>query len=163
MISRRKLLTGLAGLVAGAFVTKQAAAKESAETEDFDDLRFPGDPTDHNVVYQFNKTSQKYHDAVLFSAGEMLRKYGDNVTVVITALGPGIHILAENPTREVSQVNKQKVKSLADYGVKFHACGNTLDSLGWTENDLYDFVEIVQVGAADLLELQEQGYGYISL
>ena len=163
MISRRKWLTGLAGLVAGVFVSKQASAKESSETESFDDLRFPGDPTDHNVVYQFNKTSQKYHDAVLFSVGEMLRKYGDNVTVVITVFGPGIHVLAKKPTREVSEVNKQKVKSLASYGVKFHACGNTLDSLGWTKDDLYDFAEIVQVGAADLLELQEKGYGYISL
>jgi len=161
MISRRKLLTGLAGLVAGAFTARQVVAEQVDDSSA--ELRFPGDPTDHNVVYQLNKSSEKYHDAVLFSAGEMLRKYNDNVTIVITAFGPGIHVLAKKPTRAVSDKNKQKVKSLADYGVKFHACGNTLDSLGWTKDDLYDFVEIIQVGAADLLELQEQGYGYISL
>jgi uncharacterized protein len=125
-------------------------------------LRFPGDPTDHNVVYQFNKSDQNYHNAVLFSAGEILRKYGDNVTIVVTAIGPGIHVLAKRPKRHVSERVRQKVKSLAEYGVKFHACGNTMKSLGWSEKDMLPFADIVKVGAADLMELQEKGYSYIS-
>ena len=125
-------------------------------------LRFPGDPTDHNVVYQFNKADQKYHDAVLFSVGEMLRKYGDNITIVVTAIGPGIHILAKQPLREVSEQNRQKVQSLAEYGVKFHACGNTMKALNWDKDDMLPFVEIVNVGAADLMELQAKGFSYIS-
>jgi len=162
MTTRRKLLTGLAGILAGALVSKHANAEE-ASTDSIDDLRFPGDPTEHNVIYQLNKSSQKYHDGVIFSVGEMLRKYTDNITIVVTAFGEGIHVLAKVPGRPVSKKNMQSIKSLADYGVKFHACGNTLDSLGWDKDDLYDFVEIVQVGAADLLEHQEKGFAYISL
>jgi len=162
MTTRRKLLTGLAGMLAGVFVSKHAAA-EQAPTESAEDLRFPGDPTDHNVIYQLNKSSEKYHDGVLFSVGEMLRKYNDNITVVVTVFGPGIHLLAKIPSRPVSEKNIQSVKSLSSYGVQFHACGNTLDSLGWDKDDLYDFAEIVQVGAADLLEHQEKGFAYISL
>jgi len=162
MTTRRKLLTGLAGILAGAFISKHAVAEEAA-TESLDDLRFPGDPTEHNVIYQLNKSSQKYHDGVIFSVGEMLRKYNDNITIVVTAFGEGIHVLAKVPGRPVSKKNMQSIKSLADYGVKFHACGNTLDSLGWDKDDLYDFVEVVQVGAADLLEHQEKGFAYISL
>lgn len=160
MISRRRLLAGLASMAAGVFASSQVQAEASAEGDG--ELRFPGDPTDHNVVYQFNKADQDYHNGVLFSVGEMLRKYDDNITIVVTAFGPGIHILGKKPKRAVSEHIKQKVKSLADYGVKFHACGNTMKSLGWTKDDMYDFVEVVQVGAADLLELQEQGYSYIS-
>ena len=126
-------------------------------------LRFPGDPTEHNVVYQFNKADQDYHNAVLFSVSEMLRKYGDNITIVVTVIGPGIHILAKNPLRHVSEHTRQKVKSLAEYGVKFHACGNTMKTLKWDKDDMLPFAEIVTVGAADLMELQEQGYSYISL
>ena len=165
MTTRRKLLAAIAGLLAGTVVTRQASAQAAAEApeESLDDLRFPGDPTEHNVIYQLNKSSEQYHDGVLFSVGEMLRKYNDNITIVVTAFGPGIHVLAKNPTRPVSKKNRQRVKSLADYGVVFHACGNTLDSLGWDKDDLYDFVEIVQVGAADLLEHQEKGFAYISL
>jgi len=133
-----------------------------AEEEKTGELRFPDDPTDHNIVYQFNKADQNYHNAVLFSASEMIRKYDDNITVVITAFGPGLHILAKKPLRHVSEHIKQKVKSLASYGVKFHACGNTMKSLGWTERDMLPFVEVVKVGAADLMELQEKGYSYIN-
>jgi len=162
MTTRRKLLTGLAGVLAGVFVSKHTAA-EQASTESADDLRFPGDPTDHNVIYQLNKSNEKYHDGVLFSVGEMLRKYNDNITIVVTVFGPGIHLLAKVPGRPVSEKNIQSVKSLSNYGVQFHACGNTLDSLGWNKDDLYEFAKIVQVGAADLLEHQEKGFAYISL
>jgi len=164
MISRRQLLAGLAGIAASVFATRNVSAEPGQpEADSSDELRFPGDPTEHNVVYQFNKADQDYHNAVLFSVGEMLRKYNDNITIVVTVFGPGLHILGKKPLRPVSEHTKQKIKSLADYGVKFHACGNTMDSLGWKKEDLYDFVEVIQVGAADLLELQEQGYSYISL
>lgn len=162
MTTRRKLLTGLAGMLAGIFVSKHAAAEQSPATS-AEDLRFPGDPTEHNVIYQLNKSNDKYHDGVLFSVGEMLRKYNDNITIVVTAFGAGIHVLAKIPGRPVSDKNMQSIQSLAAYGVKFHACGNTLQALGWDKDDLYDFVEIVQVGAADLLEHQEKGFAYISL
>lgn len=128
-----------------------------------DELRFPGDPTPHNIVYQFNKADQDYHNAVLFSASEMLRKYGDNITIVITAIGPGIHVLAKKPLRNVSEHTRQKIKSLAEYGVKFHVCGNTMKTMKWSRDDMLPFAEIVKVGAADLMELQEKGYSYISL
>lgn len=160
MITRRRLLTGFASMLAGVFATRNAGASETSG--ELDALRFPGDPTDHNVVYQCNKSAKKYHDAVLFSATEILRKYNDNVTIVVVAFGPGIHLVGKEPLRHVSEEAKQKIKSMADYGVKFHACGNTMNALGWTKDDLYDFVEVVQVGAADLIELQEQGYSYIS-
>lgn len=168
MITRRRLLTSFASIAAGIFAGRSVSASEvvpegaSGDAPEEAELRFPGDPTEHNVVYQFNKSDSKYHDAILFSAAEMLRKYNDNITIVITAFGPGIHILAKNPVREVSEEVKQKIKSMSDYGIKFHACGNTMDSLGWKKEDMHDFVEIVQVGAADLIELQEKGFSYIS-
>jgi hypothetical protein len=167
MNTRRRLLSGLlslgAGLLSVKAVSAQGASESSAETTgELADLRFPGDPTEHNVVFQFNRADQDYHNAVLFAVGELLRKYDDNVTIVVTAFGPGIHILAKNPLRPVSHHIQQKVKSLADYGVKFHACGNTMQSLDWGKDDMVDFAEIVQVGAADIIELQEKGYSYLS-
>ena len=160
MVTRRRILTGLASVVAGLFASRQAVASEASSAGE--QLRFPGDPTEHNVVYQLNKSDSKYHDAILFSAAELLRNYNDNVTIVITAFGPGIHVLAKKPLRDVSYEVKQKIKSMADYGVKFHACGNTMKALGWKKDDMHDFVEVVQIGAADLIELQAKGYGYIS-
>ena len=162
MNTRRRLLSGLltfgAGLLSSRVVKAEAAETDSAA----DELRFPGDPTEHNVVVQFNKADQDYHNAVLFAVGELLRKYNDNITIVVTAFGPGLHILGKKPLRPVSHHVQQKVKSLADYGVKFHACGNTMDSLKWSKDDIVDFAEVVQVGAADIMEHQEKGYSYLS-
>ncbi len=120
-----------------------------------------GDP-EHKVVYQFNKADPDYMEHVLFSVGALMRKYGDNIHIVVTAIGPGIHILGKNPLRPVPDIIKQRVSSLASYGVSFHACGNTMKSLGWTEKDMLDFADIVEIGADDLMLLQEQGYSYIS-
>jgi intracellular sulfur oxidation DsrE/DsrF family protein len=144
------LLFGLAG-VAGV----PLASGEEA-------LRFPGDPAEHKIVYQFNQADPDYHNAVLFSVGAMLRKWGDNIDIVVVGIGPGIHILGKNPGRPVSEDIKQRVSSLSQYGVKFHACGNTMKALKWSEEDLLPFAEVVEVGASDLMELQEQGYTYIS-
>ncbi len=153
--ARRRLLTGL---LAGVGVS--AASRLSVAEEE--ELRFPGDPPEHHVVYQFNKAELGYQDHVIFSIGAVLRKYGDNVKIVVVVFAEGIHILGKNPGREVKDEIRQRVSSLAKYGVEFHACGNTMKSLGWSEADLVPFAKVVEVGAADLMELQEQGYSYIS-
>ncbi len=159
--ARRRLLGGLvAGAAAATVSTTLQAAEEAAEEEE--ELRFPGDPPDHYIVYQFNKADLGYQDHVIFSVGEMLRKYGDNVKIVVVAFAEGIHILGKRPGREVKEEIQQRVSSLAQYGVEFHACGNTMKSLKWTEEELLPFAKVVEVGAADLMELQEQGYAYIS-
>lgn len=155
---RRNLVTRLligSGLLAAG--TRAIAAEESTEN-----LRFPGDPPDNKVVYQFNKADEDYHKAVLFSVGAMVRKYGDNIKIVVVGIGPGIHILAKNPKRPVSKEARQRVSSLEQYGVEFHACGNTMKAIGWTMDDMLPFAKYVEVGAADLMELQADGYAYIS-
>jgi intracellular sulfur oxidation DsrE/DsrF family protein len=135
-----------------------AAQKTAAATADDD---FFGEPK-HKLVYQFNKADPEYMEHVLFSVGAMLRKYGDDVRLVVTAIGPGIHILGKKPLRPVPELIQQRVSSLAAYGISFHACGNTMKSLDWGKDDLLDFAEIVEIGADDLMRLQELGYSYIS-
>ncbi len=158
---RRRLLGGaLAGVGVAALGSSRVSAQ--VESDGVDDLLFPGDEPEHKLVYQFNKADLGYQDHVIFSVGEMLRKYGDNIKIVVVAFAEGIHILGNNPGREVKDEIRQRISSLAHYGVEFHACGNTMQSLNWTEKDLVDFAQVVQVGASDLMELQEQGYSYIS-
>lgn len=153
---RRRLLAMALGLT-GVAMLGTAQAQEAV-----DDLHFPGDEPEHKVVYQLNKADPDYQNHVLFSVGAMLRKYGDNIKIVVVAFGPGIHVLGKEPKRPVSDEIKQRVSSLAQYGVEFHACGNTMKSLRWTEKDLLPVAKVVEVGAADLMELQEQGYSYVS-
>lgn len=152
----RRRWFGLATL-GGLLVAGRAAAKDSQ-----DDLHFPGDAVTNKVVYQLNKADAEYHQHITFSAGAMLREYGDNIKIVITCFGPGIHVLLKHPRRPVTEQIREKIQSLSDYGVEFHACGNTLASLHLGKPDLLPFAKYVQIGAADLMELQKKGYGYIS-
>ncbi len=121
-----------------------------------------GDTTTHKVVYQLNKADTDYIDHILFSVSELLRKYGDNIEIVVTVIGPGIHLLGKHPGRPIKAFHKQRVSSLANYGVQFHACGNTMKSLGWQEKDLIDEATMVPIGADDIMLLQEKGFSYIS-
>lgn len=137
------------------------AALSGSATAELIDRELLGEP-DHKLVYQFNKADPDYMQGVLFSVGEMLRKHGDDIHIVVTAIGPGIHILAKQPLRPVPELVRERVSSLAAYGVSFHVCGNTMKTLDWSESDMLDFAEIVDIGADDLMQLQEQGYSYIS-
>ena len=150
----RRLLIQGAGLLGAGVVAGKAQAHHT-------DTHFE-DKSKHQLVYQCNKADPDYLGHVLFSCGEMLRTYGDDIELVVTVFGPGLHLLAKRPERPIPKIHQQRASSLASYGVAFHGCGNTMDSLNWTKEDLMDFAQVVQVGAVDLMELQEKGFSYIS-
>ncbi len=155
LLSRpRRTLLKATGLLGGLF-TLGAARAHHTESH-FEDA------SAHRIVYQCNQADPEYLQSVLFSAGELLRKYGDDVEIVIAAFGPGLHLLGKRPQRPVPPELQQRAGSLADYGVAFHACGNTMKSLHWTEQDLLPFAKIVPIGVDDIMLLQEQGFAYMS-
>lgn len=117
----------------------------------------------HKIVYQLNKADDAYQEAIFNSISAMLKKYVDDVAIVVVVWGPGIHLLARKPKRPVPPLFQQRVRSMAEaYGVKFVACGNTMHTIGWTEADMLDFVRVEDVGAAAVMELQEKGYAYLA-
>lgn len=161
-LGRRKLLAGIAA-TGGLFAMNTGSrAQDAASVGKEKPSRFPGDTPENFIVYQFNQADADYHNHVIFSVGAMLRLYGDNIKIVVTAFGPGIHILLKKPRRPVARDIREKIDSLNVYGVEFHACGNTLTALGLTEKDTLPFAKYVEVGAADLMELQQKGYAYLN-
>jgi intracellular sulfur oxidation DsrE/DsrF family protein len=116
----------------------------------------------YKVVYQCNKGEPSDYKSLLFSVSQLKEKHGDDVDIVVTCLGKGIHLLAKKPKRGVPDTALEQMVYLDTFGVKFHACGNTMNALGWTEEDMHDFVEVVKIGAEDLMLLQHQGYQYLA-
>lgn len=117
----------------------------------------------HKVVYQCSGSGEDYYNHILFSVAELKAKYGDDIDIVVSCFGPGLHLLGKQPGRKVPEGALDKMVYLDTFGVKFHACGNTMKALGWTKEDLHDFVEEVPIGAEDLMLLQEQGYQYLNM
>lgn len=120
------------------------------------------DSVAHKIVYQCNKADEEYLSHILFSVGELIRRYEDEVHVVVACFGPGIHLLGKKPGRPIPQELQERASSLASYGVWFHACGNTMNSLKWTKEDLVDYAEMVPIGVEDIMLLQEKGFSYMS-
>jgi intracellular sulfur oxidation DsrE/DsrF family protein len=150
---------GLGAATAGGARSAQAASAAKPVASD----RMPGDPPEHRVVYQLNRAEPEYIEAILNSVGAMIGRYEDNVAIAVVVFGPGIHLLARQPRRPVPPELRQRAQSQArDYGVRFVACGNTMNTLGWTAADMAEFVKVEQVGASALMELQEQGWAYIA-
>lgn len=144
------------GAASAAEPVKPGTAPEKKE-------RFPGDPPEHHVVYQINHAEWEYLEHILNSISAMLTKYEDNVAIAVVVFGPGIHLLAKQPKRDIPELLRQRVKAQAtDYGVKYIACGNTMKTIGWEKKDMADFALVEEVGAASLMELQEKGYAYIA-
>ncbi len=154
-LARRQLLGAVAAAAtAGVTLPVQAAsAKPQAGTE--------GPP--HKVVYQINRHEPEYQEAILNSISAMLKKYVDDVSIVVVAWGPGIHLLAKKPKRPVPKTLQQRVRGMSEsYGIEFIACGNTMHTIGWEKADMLDFARVEEVGAAAIMELQEKGYAYIA-
>ena len=156
MTKRRQFLSLLGIGLGGAGLTLTKANAHHTDTH-FEDK------SSHRLVYQCNKADHDYIDHVLFSCGEMLRKYEDDIELVVAAFGPGLNLLAKRPKRPISPLQQQRVQSLAAYGVRFQACGNTMVSMHWTEKDIIDEAVIVPIGVDGIMQLQEQGFSYISL
>ena len=150
----RRIALRSIGLLGGLVAARQVQAHHTESHFD--------DSSEHRIVYQCNKADPDYLQHILFSAGELIRKYGDDVEVIVGVFGPGLHLIAKHPQRAIPPELQQRATSLADYGVAFHACGNTMKSLGWTEKNLLPFAKVVPIGVDDIMQLQEQGYAYMS-
>tara|TARA_Y100001935_G_C17291870_1_gene503834 strand:- start:685 stop:1158 length:474 start_codon:yes stop_codon:yes gene_type:complete len=116
----------------------------------------------YKIVYQCNKSDERYLLQILFSAGELIRKHGDDVQIVIACMGPGVHLLIKDKSIKVKRELKQKAASLAEYGVAFHVCGNTLKSINLKKDDLFQFSEVVPIGVEGVMLLQRQGFSYFA-
>jgi intracellular sulfur oxidation DsrE/DsrF family protein len=121
--------------------------------------RFPGDPASHKLVYMFNQADLAYQTSVLNSIQAIIKVYGDDASIALVAIGPGIHAFAQKPKRETHKEITDRIENFAkSYGVRFIVCGNTMNTVGYAEADMKPFTEYALVGAAALMRLQEEGF-----
>lgn len=55
----------------------------------------------------------------------------------------------------------EDMRTLADHGVAFVACNNTLKANSMTKEELFDFVSIVDAAVVELVARQADGYAYL--
>jgi intracellular sulfur oxidation DsrE/DsrF family protein len=108
------------------------------------------------IVLQISDGGDDKQTLVLNVANNLQTHYGvDNAKIEIVAFGPGLRLLFKDNT------NKDRIASLAQTGVQFSACQNTVKQmakqLGRTP-ELNKTAVPVTAGIARIVELSEQGY-----
>jgi len=112
-----------------------------------------------HIVLQISDPNPFKQTLVLNVAGNLLKYYGqDKVDVEIVAFGPGLRLLM------AKNANKGRIKGLADSGVQFSACQNTIKNftkkLG-EKPKLNPMAHEVAAGVVRIIELENKGYKLI--
>ena len=111
------------------------------------------------VVLQISDPNPFKQTLVLNVANNLVKHYGpDKVEIEIVAFGPGLRLLIDGNT------NQSRIDGLANNGVKFAACENTLNAftkaLG-KKPQLHKNATPVSAGVVRILELTEQGFSLV--
>lgn len=111
---------------------------------------------EHKFVLQISDMDPAKQTLVLNVAGNILKAYGqDQADVEIVAFGPGLRLLFDE------NANSGRIDSLADSGVRFFACENTIRNMS---NKLTTPIKVNahassgKGGIVRIKELTDQGY-----
>ena len=114
----------------------------------------------HKLVIQMNTRDPEIQTEVLSNIVNVSKYYGvDNVEIELVAYGPGIYFITKQSDF------RKRIESLMMQDVTFTACGDTLKTIKRTKGidlDLIDDVVIVSNGVPRMMDLQQQGYSYLS-
>ena len=113
----------------------------------------------HKLVIQVSTNDAQTQKIALNNAVNAQKDIGmDNISIEIVAYGPGLSIMtAKSP-------EAKRVSSLAQQGITFSACNNTMKKMAKKSGKmpvLAEGVGIVPAGVIRIMELQEQGYAYV--
>jgi len=110
----------------------------------------------HKVVFEVTREGVEQWSAVLTNV-ENLRKSLGNATeieVVVHSKGLGLLVAKDNPLAE-------RANKLAESGVVFAACENTMKKKNVTKDQLVPFAKTTDSGVAEIVRKQEAGWSYI--
>ena len=132
-------------IVAGA--TMLLAAKE----------KMPNSPSKHRVVFEVTTEGNEQWTAALNNVENVRTALGaDSTQIEVVAHGKGLGLMLAT-----NEALKDRMKQLADEGVVFAACENTMKKQRVTKDQLHAFVTTVDSGVAEVVRKQEEGWSYI--
>lgn len=112
------------------------------------------------VVYHVNDAAGA--GAMLRNVSNHLNAVGDkNAEIIVVTHGKGIDFLLDGWADKDGKSYDEAVQGLANRGVKFQICNNTLRGRKIGEDKINMNAKIVPSGVATVAELQQQGYAYL--
>lgn len=112
------------------------------------------------VVFHVNTDADGPFQTACINIQNMLKdseaiEHGADIILLLN--GPAILRLKNNANRN----DLDTVSMLAEKGVRFQICNNSLTKFELSKNDMHPSCEVVPAGVMALIKLQADGYAYI--
>lgn len=110
----------------------------------------------HRVVFEVTGEGAELWTSVLNNVENVRTSLGDATTVEVVVHGKALGLLVakDNPVAD-------RAKTLADGGVVFAACENTMKKKNVTKAQLLPFAQTTDSGVAEVVRKQSAGWSYI--
>ncbi len=108
----------------------------------------------HRAVFQVNEDDSRKWNTILANINNVQEELGQ-VEVAVVVIGPGLGML------KADALTANKVQDAMAAGVRFVACGNSMQALHLTKDDMIDGIAYAKAGYVEVMRLQQQGYAYI--
>ncbi len=116
----------------------------------------PTKTADHRIVFELTSADAKSWSAVLNNI-ENARKALGKADAAVVAHGEGLSMMISAKNAAVSQ----RMSQLAETGVQFMACANTMQKQNVKKEELSRFVKVTDSGVAEVVRKQEAGWSYL--
>ena len=107
------------------------------------------------AVVHINFDNPQRQDHGLQNVEKILNECDEAAEIEVIAHGPGVSLLVRQQNG-----HSEKIRKLADRGVRFTACENTLKERDIEEDTLLPGVTMPPSGAVELLRRQQEGFAY---
>ena len=112
------------------------------------------------VVYHINDINRAW--GALRNVRNHLNALGDeNVEIIVVTHSSGAFTLVEGAKDKKGHTFEAKVQELANRGVKFQICANTIRGKKIPKDKINLVAQVVPSGVAQVAHLQQQGYLYV--
>lgn len=110
----------------------------------------------HNIIIQLNTADTSSWSSVIGNIKNIQKVWPSNLNIEVVVHGKAIDFLVKDKTYFA-----QDIQLLANQGIKFNACQNTMRKHNITPDMLLKASGIVPSGVVEVVIRQEQGWSYL--
>lgn len=108
----------------------------------------------NRMVFQVNEDDSRKWHTVLANLNNVQEELG-KADISVVVIGPGLGML------KLDALTANGVQDAMAAGVRFVACGNSMQSMKLTKDDMIDGIAYARAGYVEIMRLQKLGYAYI--
>lgn len=110
--------------------------------------------TQNRMVFQVNEDDSRKWHTILANLNNVQEELG-KADISVVVIGAGLGML------KADALTANGVQDAMAAGVRFVACGNSMQSMKLTRDDMIDGIAYAKAGYVEIMRLQKLGHAYI--